>query len=68
MIDVFETWFNQFSKVEQEKLLKHILKNHALVSNDYSICRPEKIDKNNTSISSNEPSRTLRRVKSVAER
>jgi len=28
MIDVFEKWFNQFTKPEQERLLKHIWKNH----------------------------------------
>jgi len=28
MIEVFEKWFDQFSKPEQEKLLKHIRKNH----------------------------------------
>jgi hypothetical protein len=28
MIEVFETWFNQFSKAEQVKLLRHIQKNH----------------------------------------
>lgn len=28
MIEVFETWFNQFTKAEQEKLLKHIREAH----------------------------------------
>ncbi len=28
MIDVFETWFNQFSKEEQVKLLVHIKMRH----------------------------------------
>jgi len=28
MIDVFEKWFSQFTKPEQERLLKHIWKNH----------------------------------------
>lgn len=28
MIDVFETWFNQFSKEEQAKLLVHIKMRH----------------------------------------
>ncbi|HCT30235.1 MAG TPA: hypothetical protein DIW31_05775 [Bacteroidales bacterium] len=28
MIEVFETWFNQFTKEEQVKLLKHIRVHH----------------------------------------
>jgi len=36
MIDVFEKWFNQFTKPEQEKLLKHIRKNHFDLSDGLS--------------------------------
>jgi hypothetical protein len=28
MIEVFEKWFNQFTKLEQQKLLRHIKKVH----------------------------------------
>jgi hypothetical protein len=44
MIDVFETWFNQFTKSEQMKLLKHIRKNHLSMIDDYNSVYSEKID------------------------
>ncbi len=68
MIDVFETWFNQFSKVEQEKLLKHIFKNHALDSKDYFTSYPEKVDKKKYETSLNSPIRRVCQVKSIVER
>ena len=34
MIEVFETWFSQFNKVEQMRLLDHIKKNHINVKGE----------------------------------
>lgn len=45
MIDVFETWFNQFTKAEQKKLLKHIKKNHFEMIEEYSSKPFSRIDK-----------------------
>ncbi len=67
MIEVFEIWFNQFSKAEKERLLKHIIKNHALASNDYVNSYPEKIDKKKSEPSSIASSRSLHNVKSEVE-
>lgn len=46
MIDVFETWFNQFTKNEQEKLLKHIRKNHLDMNDKFSTKPSGSINKN----------------------
>ena len=45
MIDVFETWFIQFTKAEQMKLLKHIKKNHFDLNDEYSSRPSDRIDK-----------------------
>ncbi|RPH31574.1 MAG: hypothetical protein EHM93_13145 [Bacteroidales bacterium] len=36
MIEIFETWFNQFTRIEQKKLLKHIQENHSDLLEGYS--------------------------------
>jgi len=45
MIDVFETWFNQFTKAEQKRLLKHIKKNHLNLIDEFSSKPFSRIDK-----------------------
>lgn len=45
MIDVFETWFNQFTRAEQIKLLKHIRKNHFDMIEGFTSKPSSRIDK-----------------------
>ena len=64
MIDVFETWFNQFTKAEQEKLLKHIRKNHFEMIDDYSSSFSDKIDRKLCESATNSSGHTVRQSKS----
>ena len=45
MVEVFEKWFNQFTKPEQAKLLKHIRKNHFDMIDGYASNPSLKADK-----------------------
>jgi hypothetical protein len=45
MIEVFETWFNQFTRAEQIKLMKHIRKNHFDLIEGFTSKPSSRIDK-----------------------
>lgn len=63
MIDVFETWFSQFTKAEQEKLLKHIRKNHFDLIDDFSSSFSDKIDRQLCESTIDQSSRNVRQAK-----
>lgn len=64
MIDVFETWFNQFTKTEQEKLLKHIRKNHFEMIDSYSPSYSDKIDRRLCESTTNSTTHAVKHSKS----
>ncbi len=63
MIDVFETWFSQFTKAEQERLLKHIRKNHFDLIDDFASSFSDKIDREMCGRTINQSSRNVRQAK-----
>lgn len=64
MIDVFETWFCQFTKAEQEKLLKHIQKNHFNMNDGFNSSFSSKIDRQLCESAIDPSSSNARQVKS----
>lgn len=61
MIDVFETWFNQFSKEEQAKLLVHIKMRHFNMDGNSNDSFFEKHGKK-LQVRMNEPKRRVKQI------